>query len=198
MKALPVIFGAAAVAALAPTHAGAAALTVVNVNAPAVNCAFNVNCAVIVEDTVGTLQYSPLGNGARLQSRTYEAKPGTPAAGHTAYLYRVDLTQGVGWTNCLVGVTLDFGPVAKVPYVKNQKPAEVFVITTGGIGTVGIKSAEQDGNAVTFTFSDYLCAGKSSHFFGLAAAKPPQKTGAALFGIGSPPFVQAAARVPQH
>ena len=198
MKILPVIFGAAAVAALAQTQAGAAALTVVNVNAPAVNCVFNITCIVTVTDTVDTLQYSPLGDGARLQSRTYEGKPGTPAAGHTAYLYRVDLTQGAGWTNCLVGLTLDFGPVAKVPYVKNQKPAEVFVITTGGLGTVGIKSAEHDGNAVTVMFSEYLCAGKSSYFFGLAAAKPPQKIGAALFGIGSPPFVQAAARVPQH
>jgi hypothetical protein len=43
-----------------------------------------------------------------------------------------------------------------------------------------------------------LCAGQTSFFFGLAAKKPPVAATATLFGIGATPFVQAAARVPQH
>jgi hypothetical protein len=188
---------AAAFAALAPAAAQAGALTVVNVKAPDVNCVFDASCTVTVDDSSGELSFSPLGKNAFLQSRVFTAKSGTPGAGHTAYLYRVDLRQGEHFTECLAGVVLNTGPIAKLPYPNNQQ-AHVFVITQGGIGSIGIKSAEQDGNVVTFTFSNYLCFGSSSFFFGFAAAKGPVKTDATLFGIGSPPLVQIAARTPQH
>ncbi|HML12227.1 MAG TPA: hypothetical protein VK456_02910 [Xanthobacteraceae bacterium] len=61
----------AAAAALAAPAAQAANLTVVNVSAPAINCVFNASCKVVVTDSVGTLQYTDLGSGAFLQSRTY-------------------------------------------------------------------------------------------------------------------------------
>jgi len=172
-------------------------LKVVNVNAPAVNCVFNATCKITVSDTVGNLTFTPLGGGARLQSRTFTAGPGTPGTGKTGYEYRVDLTQGAGFTDCLVGLVVNFGPVAKLPYLPNT-PADVYVVTTGGLGSVGIKSAELDGNVITFTFDKYLCAGKTSFFFGLAAATTPVATSATLFGIGNPPFVQVKARVPTH
>jgi hypothetical protein len=89
------------------------------------------------------------------------------------------------------------GPVVKLNYPQGQL-AHVFVITQGGIGSVGIKSAEQDGDVITFTFSNYLCAGQSSFFFGLTAPNGPHNSRATLFGIGTPPFVQADARVPIH
>ncbi len=92
---------------------------------------------------------------------------------------------------------LNFGPVAKLPYAGNS-PSDVFVVTQGGLGSVGLKSAEQDGDVITFSFSNYLCAGQTSFFFGLAAAKAPTAGAAMLFGIGSPPFVQTAAQVPTH
>ena len=97
MKSASVILVAAA-ALCAPATAHAAALTVVEVGAPAVNCVFNSSCTVVVNDSVGTLQYTPLGNGAFLQSRSYAGQPGTPGAGTTAYEYRVDLTQATGFT----------------------------------------------------------------------------------------------------
>jgi hypothetical protein len=187
-----------AIAALFTLGAALAAnLKVVNVNAPAVNCVFDASCTIVVTDSVGNLTFTPLGNGARLQSRTFTAKPGTPAAGKTGYLYRVDLTSGAGFTECTAGLVVNFGPVASLPYAQ-PGTSEVFVITTGGLGSVGIKSAEKDGDVITFTFDNYLCAGKTSFFFGLAAATAPMATTATLFGIGNPPFVAVGARVPQH
>ena len=92
---------------------------------------------------------------------------------------------------------VNFGPVVQLTYPPNQ-PAQVFVTTQGGIGSVGIQSAEQDGDVITFTFNGYLCAGQSSYFFGMAAASAPQAATATLFGFGTPPFVQTTARTPQH
>jgi hypothetical protein len=92
---------------------------------------------------------------------------------------------------------VNFGPVASLPYAQ-PGTHEVFVITTGGLGSVGLKSAEKDGDVITFTFDNYLCAGKTSFLFGLAAATAPMATSATLFGIGNPPLVAVGARVPQH
>ena len=197
MKSLPGILIAAAAVLSAPLPAHAADLTVVNVSAPAVNCVFNASCTVVVTDSVGTLEYTPLGSGAFLQSRTYPGASGAPGAGTTAYEYRVDLTQATGYTECLAGVVVNFGPVVQLTYPQNQ-PAQVYVITQGGLGSVGIQSAEQDGDVITFTFNGYLCAGQSSYFFGMAAATAPQAATATLFGFGSPAFVQTDARTPQH
>jgi hypothetical protein len=197
MKILPTICGAAAVMLLAQNHGQAASLTVVNVNAPAVNCVFDASCTVVVNDSVGNLTYTQLGGGARLQSRTYPAKLGTPGAGNTAYEYRVDLTQGISWSDCISGLVINFGPVTKLTYPP-ATPAHVFVISSGGLGDVGIGSAEQNGDVITFTFSKLLCAGHTSFFFGLASTKPPVNTTATLFGIGTPPIVQTDARAPQH
>ena len=55
---------------LAPLAAQAGPLTIVNVNAPAINCVFNPACTVVVTDSLGT--FVPPGDAgiARLQSRT--------------------------------------------------------------------------------------------------------------------------------
>jgi hypothetical protein len=121
MKSASVIRMTAGAALLAPVAAYGAALTVVNVSAPAINCVFNASCTVVVDDSVGTLQYTPLGSGAFLQSRTYPGKIGTPGVGTTAYEYRVDLTQATGYTECLAGLVVDFGPVKELTYPPSQR-----------------------------------------------------------------------------
>ena len=84
MKSVSAILVAcSAAAAVLGAAAPAAALTVVKVGAPAVNCVFDASCTVVVSDSAGTLQNTPLGGGAFLQSRTYAAKSGTPGAGTT-------------------------------------------------------------------------------------------------------------------
>lgn len=82
-------------------------------------------------------------------------------------------------------------------YLPNT-PSQVFVITAGGLGSDGIQSADQEGDAITFTFSTPLCGGQTSYFFGLAAKKPPQAATTTLFGFGAQGFYQTDARVPQH
>jgi len=184
-------------AALLAPPAAAANLTVVKVAAPAVNCVFNASCTVTVNDSVGKLTFSQLGDGAFFQSRTYPAVAGTPGAGNTAYEYRLDLRQANIFAECVAGLVLNFGTVTKLTYPQNQ-PAHVFVITQGGLGSVGIKSAEQDGNVITFTFEKYLCAVETSFFFGMAATGAPTAASARPFAPCSPGFIAIIARVPTH
>src|SRR5450755_4592131 len=102
--------------AIAPAlPAQAASLSFVNVTAPAINCVFNTPCTVTVTDSVDTIAV-PAGlwtGTARLQSRTFVGAAGSPAAGKTAYEYRVDLTQAVsdGEVPCVTDIAIDFGPV---------------------------------------------------------------------------------------
>jgi hypothetical protein len=185
-------------AALAVLATDADALTVFNVSAPQINCVFNATCTVVVGDTVENLTFTPLGSGAFIQSRTYPGQPGTPAAGLTAYEYRIDLTNGDKFTDCIAGVVINFGPATQLPIGPNKAMGHVFVTTQGGLGSVGIKSAEQNGNVITFTFDKYLCGGATSYFFGLAAPTAPVKTGGMMFGLGAVPFIPVEVRVPQH
>ena len=164
MKSAPAIVIAAAAASAAPGPAHAADLTVVNVSAPAINCVFNASCTVVVTDSVGTLEYTPLGSGAFLQSRTYPGASGAPGAGTTAYEYRVDLTQATGYTECLAGVVVNFGPVVQLTYPPNQ-PAQVYVITQGGLGSVGIQSAEHRTATSSLSRSAATCAPDSPATF---------------------------------
>jgi hypothetical protein len=197
MKSVPAILIAAAAALWPLEPANSTNLTVVNVSAPAVNCVFNSSCKVIVDDSTGALANSPLGGGGFLQSRTYPGMPGTPGAATTAYEYRIDLTAANPFADCLAGVVINFGPVKQLTYPQAQ-PGHVFVTTQGGLGSVGIQSAELDGDVITFTFSTYLCGGQTSYFFGLASTTGPQTATATLFGIGNPPFIQVDARTPTH
>ena len=195
MKSAPAILIAAA-ALFAPAAHGAN-LTVVKVNAPAVNCVFDPSCTVVVDDSTGSLKFTQF-DGGFFQSRTFPVgKPGTVGSGKIAYVYRLDLTEANKFAECVLGLTLNFGPVTQLTYPANQ-PGHVFVITTGGLGSDAIKSATQDGSVITFTFDTPLCGGQTSFFFGLAAVNAPQAASATTFGSGYPGLYQVDARVPQH
>jgi hypothetical protein len=207
MRISRTIAGAAVALALASMAAQAQLLTVVEVNAPAVNCVFNPSCIITVSDTVGhiPLPYLVAPNTAFLQSRTFTGAAGTPGAGKTGYDYRVSLTEASGSADCLTGLVLNFGPVVKLPY-KNNQMADVFVVTTGGLGTIGIKSAEKFSTVIEFTFSKGLClaGGKdirnTTFFFGLATDKAPapKPIDAQIAAVGTPPIYAVEARVPMH
>jgi len=189
----------------ASTPAFAGMLKVVEVAAPAVNCVFSANCTITVTDSVGqlTLQNLDTPNTAWLQSRTFTGAAGTPGAGKTGYEYRLDMTQATGALQCVGGIVVNFGPIAQLSY-KNNMPADVYVVTQGGLGTIALGSAEQDGDVITFNFSKFLCPSKpasaanTTFFFGLASAHPPAATTAGVFVTGSPPYYNVPARAPQH
>jgi hypothetical protein len=196
---------AAAILVIMPSVAQAAVLTVVNVGAPAINCVFSTSCTITVNDTIGNIPLPGISGSARLQSRAFTGAAGAPAAGKFGHLYRVDLTQdvGVGKIPCVSALKLDFGPLTKLAYVKGAAPSGVYVITSGGLGSIGMASADKTGTVITFTFSKPVCAGASagkgdtSYFFGLTAATAPKAITAQMQVTGGP-FVNVPARVPMH
>jgi hypothetical protein len=192
---------AGAVVLATATLAQAGPLTVVQVAAPGVNCVFDASCTITVSDTSSAIPLGFAAGSPFLQSRTFTGAVGTPAAGLTGYEYRLDLRSASGAVECLLGLIVDFGPVTLLPY-KAGSTAHVYVVTQGGLGTVGIKSAEQDGNVITFEFSKPMCVsnapggGESTFFFGLASSKPPHPITAGMYGQGNPPFLSLDARAP--
>jgi hypothetical protein len=175
MRILRVAAGAVAALALGAAAARTQPLTVVEVNAPAVNCVFHPACTITVSDSVGfiPLPYLVAPKTAFLQSRTFSGAAGTPAAGKAGYMYP-------------------------------NKVADVFVITSGGLGSVGVKSAERFGEVIVFDLAKPLCLdggpnlANTTFFFGLAADTPAMATSAQIFSSGNPPLYSVDARVPSH
>jgi hypothetical protein len=177
------VIGAVLAAFLAPAApARGAALRIVTVNAPAINCVFDRSCKVVVEDTSGNIPLA--ASGARfLQSRTFLGRPGTPADGLYAYEYRIDLANAVGIVDipCVTSLTIPFGPLVNtLDYNGDGKSGDhVWVITGGGLGSIGLAAADQMGWTITFTFTSPVCAGgqpgagDGSFFFGLVSRRKP-------------------------
>ncbi|MBI1811111.1 MAG: hypothetical protein HY035_01175 [Nitrospirae bacterium] len=156
-------------------------LKVVNVGAPAINCVFDPSCRVTVTDTTAPIPI-PAGGTNFLQSRTFAGQPGAPANGLHAYEYRIDLRNAMGITYipCISSMTLEFGPVVStLDYDGDGVADQVYVVTSGGLGSIGLASAEKEGNTITFNFSAPVCAGghpgggQSAYFFGLVSTQPP-------------------------
>ena len=78
------------------------------------------------------------------------------------------------------------------------------MVTKGGLGTIGIKSAELDGTVITFEFSKPLCVppaasdAATTFFFGLASTTTPTFVPASIYAFGTPPFYAVDARAPLH
>ena len=193
-----------AFAALFPFAAHAQALKIVEVGAPAINCVFQTDCNIPVTDTTGNLLLPTLTPGtAWLQSRTFAGEPGAPGVGTTGYEYRLSMTQTSVAADCVTGFTVNFGPSKQLPY-KDNALADVYVITSGGLGTIGLKSATRFGDAISFEFTKPLCADgppdikRTTFFFGLAATAAPMHVNASVSVIGFPPIYAVDARVPTH
>ena len=189
---------------LTPFIVRSAPLKVVNVSAPAINCVFNAPCTVTVNDTVDNVTLSAGGTGF-LQSRTYKGYPGSPADGSYAYEYRLDLRNAVGALNiaCIDWMSISFGPVVgTLNYGGTTTPDQVFVVTGGGIGTIGIASAVQSGSNIKFKFTSPVCEGgapgkgDSSFFWGLVSKTQPKFVTATLHETGGATHV-VKARAPQ-
>ncbi len=189
---------------ITPVVVAAAPLKVVNVSAPAINCVFNPPCTITVNDTADNIPMSTGGTGI-LKSRTYKGLPGSPADGLSAFEYLLDLRNAVGATalSCIDWMSISFGPVVgTLDYNSDQKPDQVFVITSGGIGTIGIASAIQTGSNIKFNFAKPICGGsapgrgESSFFWGLISKQPPKLVTATLHETSGATHV-VKARSPQ-
>ena len=175
----------------APALAAAAPLKVVNVGAPAINCVFNTPCTIAVNDTTDKVTLTNGGTGT-LKSRTFKGRQGSPADGLFAYEYLLDLRNAVGAENiaCIDWMTISFGPVSSLDYNGDAKPDQVFVITSGGIGSRSLASAVQNGGNIKFTFNAPVCEGSapgkgdSSFFWGLVSKGPRREVTATLHETG--------------
>jgi len=187
--------------ALTPA-AKAAPLKVVNVPAPAINCIFTIAspCSIRVSDTAADVPMSSGGSG-RLQTRTFKGLTGSPADGMFAYEYRLNLVDTLSDTNaeCIDWMSISFGPVVNtLDYDRDQKRDQVFVITSGGVGTIGLASAVQTADTIKFKFNKAVCAGSaagkgdSSFFWGLVSKSQPRDVTAILHETGGATHVVKA------
>ncbi len=205
MKSLlvPAWLAAAGFTLALASPAAADPLTVVDVNAPAYQFVFSTSGSVVVQDTVDTFAISGAAGLARLQSRTTQGQAGAPAAGLYRYSYRLDLTNVYGILDvpCVTSLTLRFGSVVNTLDYNGDGVTgdEVFVVTSGGLGSVGLASATRSGSAVTFNFADGgVCAGsspgtgESSFFFGLVSTTSPRYVTATVADTSSNAYTPQA------
>ncbi|HXF60133.1 MAG TPA: C25 family cysteine peptidase, partial [Caldilineaceae bacterium] len=167
-----------------------ALLSMVEVDAPSINCIFDLDCTITVSDKADHFTPPASGGDAFLQSRLWpQGEPGTAGAGLYAYLYRIDLTHAVAVTarSCITSMRIEFGPIAPLDYNGDGKPDHVFVVTKGGLGNVKPTSADLTGTTLTLKFDDPpICPGSqsgggdTSYFIGLASTMPHHDVNATL------------------
>lgn len=188
------------------TAAVAVPLDVVTVGFPAVNCKFDTDCTITVNDFAKHFTLSGASGDGFLQSRRFPAgQAGTAGAGLRAYLYRIDLRQSAGLLAipCITQLRIPFGPVAPVDYNGDGNTDQVFVVTSGGLGSVGLASADQVGDQITFTFSPAVCAGsapgngQTTFFFGLASTQTYRTVTAAVTTVTPGGVLSLEARAPK-
>lgn len=164
-------------------------LSIINIGASALNCVYDTACGFVVADTVAPIQISGIGGRVVVQTRTFTGSAGSPAAAMTGYGYRVNLTGAVG-SRCVSALKLPFTSISKIPYIPDGPYADVFVVATGDLGSIGLASADKAGDTITFTFSKRICAdpnpgnGESSLFFGLTSSEPPRPAMAQVDVLG--------------
>jgi hypothetical protein len=171
--------------------AGCQSPKIVDVNAPTYNCLFSTNCIIVVNDTTSSLTNNlepmqPISVGGFLQSRTFQGQPGTAEAGNYGYEYRLVLNQLSGASSISIdSMKLDnFGSVSPITY-NGQPNNKVWVVTSGGLGSVGPTSAAFNGSEITFNFSSPLTfvsgasQESSSYFYGMASPSPNPPSGTA-------------------
>jgi hypothetical protein len=176
---------------LVPLAAKAAPLKIVNVAAPAINCVFSKSCSVRIKDSKEDVPLSAGGEGV-LRTRTFKGATGSPAEGLFAYEYRLDLTDAVGTKpSCVDWISLSFGPVVNtLDFGGTARPDQVFVITSGGVGSIGLASAIQTRDTIRFRFTSPVCGGTSAakgastYFWGLVSTSDPENVTALLHETG--------------
>ncbi len=180
-------------------------LTTIDLSSLAVRCVFATNkrCNLDGTDTVGVIPIPGIAGNAVLHSLTFPATPDSNAAGTYGYEFRLDLSQATAGESraCVKRLTLDAGPISKMPYTGRDDRFDVFVVNTRVSGMIGLASAERTGKAIAFAFAKPVCPGtgsekgESSYFFGFAAAAAPHAVTARVL-LDSGATLDVAARTP--
>ena len=180
-------------------------LSIVNVNAPAINYIFDNDGTILVTDTSDDIELIGMEGIGFLQSRTLPVgETGTVAEGLYGYEYRIDLTEVGGILNiaCISSFRIVFGPVESLDFDGNGSNEEVYVVTTGGLGNITPTSVDVAGDTLTFNFSPGICAGNApgngdcSFFFGVVSAYPAHLVTSEIRAGGTDYNIEA--RAPSH
>ena len=178
------------------TLVACSSLRVVPVNAPAVNTVFDPSGTIPVQD-----HSAPIWTDGFLQSRNFQGVAGAPAAGMFGYEYRIDLRQVAGVLSIpfITSLAIDFGPhVSTLDFDGDGRADDVYVVTTGGLGNVGVSSATKDGSVITFNFNPPVAGGASrgrgdsTFFFGVVSAHPRREITATANNNQGPPLTLSA------
>lgn len=162
------------------TAAPTAALTIAAVNQTDVNCLFDTDCTIFVDDIASGFVLDSMTGSGFLQSRLWpRGEAGTTGVGLFTYLYRLNLQELVGPGNpgCVTSFSFDFGPVVPLDYDDDGSLEDVFVVTSGAVGSVAPSAVDLTGGKLTVSFSPAICGdfsaaqnnGQSSFFIGLAS-----------------------------
>ena len=206
------MLGAALSLAALPALAQTVALDIAQVNGARINCLFSKQCALQDENhradqsSAIPIPISGIQRKAILTSRTFVGGNGSPAAGLHAYQYRVEMKDAVasGDPICITDISVDFGQVTKLNYDRDVTREDVYVISRDEPANfIGLTSAQQNGEVITFTFAQPVCSGTGnqdggvSAFFGLASRNIPRKTNVQV-SVGGLENVVAEAITPRH
>jgi hypothetical protein len=184
------LFALAVGFAFAAVSARAGELTFVSISMQELNWMFDASCGPGTTDSVALIPLAGVNGRAAVHTRTIPGGDLSRGAGKVAFLYRVNLTAALGG-RCVNALKLPFGTIEKMPYTERGPYADLFVVTSGSLGSIGLSGAERSGNNVVVTFSKPICAGarpgegESSLFFGLSAAEAPKQAWAEVDVAGA-------------
>lgn len=182
-----------------------ASLAIVAVSAPAINCKFDTDCTIFVNDFADFFTFPGATGEGFLQSRLFPVgEPGTAAEGLFGYEYRIDLRNlaGSSGAHCVSELRIRFGPIVPIDYDDDGSADDVYVVTEGGLGTVVPSSATRVGANIIFSFDPAVCSGvggsegETTFFFGLASARSARAVKAWIDETVTGPVVLDA-RAPQ-
>jgi hypothetical protein len=81
---------------------------------------------------------------------------------------------------CIKSVRIKFGAISPFDFNHDGTNDQVYVVTSGGPGTVRPASIKRDDGKIVIRFSPPLCAGEASVFVGLLSTLPPRDVDARI------------------
>ena len=165
----------------------ASVLDIAQISASELECLFSTTCTSLSSTSITNFTLTGAAGSGFMQSRRPSAgQPGAAGAGLYSYRYQFDLSAMVGASFCIDEMEIDFGPVVPLDYDEDGSLEHVYVISSGGSGSIAPSSVEKDSQMVKFSFSPGVCAGAAagegdlSFIFGMASPFNSQEITAAV------------------
>ena len=168
----------------------AQSLKLLNVNDPGIYCRFSPDCHVAPVETSSSFTPTNLAAACVLQSRSF-AGNGMDAAGTYGYEYRIVLNNaGAQGDNFLTvdSLTLHFDSPQSFAF-GGHASNQVWVVATGGPGSLAPGSASLSGTNIVVKFSPPIILvtktnqSAGTYYFGMISTGQPRVTTAVVTGL---------------